>query len=261
MGRVSYEGEWKAGKSEGHGVMLWWDGSVYMGQWAAGRREGYGVYYYPTLSGGEKYSGIWKDDKQEDLEGHLVYKNGDEYRGLFADGKRHGEGVHVFRHGRKMKQMWRKGGEVECPLPAHLARRWFGGKVPQSECVRKIERVQSLEVLCIEAVGSNPRLLKKLGMTRTKDLFCNQSKKQKVAKRRWQPGKNARPISLYSSLLAAAPSAVTSSPPLSTPSSSPSLLLPRELMESLHFLISRQVTSQEKRAQRGIEPFPIPLRY
>jgi len=281
-GRVSYEGEWKAGRREGHGVMLWRDGSVYMGQWAAGRREGYGVFYDPTLNGGEKYLGMWKDDKQEDLEGRLVDKNGDEYKGPFVDGKRHGEGVFVFRHGRRVKQVWHQGGKVQCPLPAPIARHWFpGGKVPQSECASKTGRVQSLVVLCIEAIGNNPRLLKQLGMKRTslfgertKDLF-NHSKK--VAKQAWQanvqPGgkedsKNAMPISLYSSLLAAAPSAMTSSffsspSSSSSSSSSHSLLLPMELMESLHFFLSsrqaKKVAAQEKRAQRGIKPFPNPF--
>ena len=61
---ATYEGNWKAGKREGHGTLTWQDGSTFTGQ--------------------------WKNDKR--IEGEMKMQNGNIYRGQFMNDKIHGFG-------------------------------------------------------------------------------------------------------------------------------------------------------------------------
>ncbi len=56
-----YDGEYKAGKREGRGVMRYADGDVYDGEYKAGMKEGRGVYRYAS---GNVYEGEFKADKR-----------------------------------------------------------------------------------------------------------------------------------------------------------------------------------------------------
>ena len=62
---ATYEGEFKAGKREGYGVMTWADGS--------------------------SFSGVWKNDQRH--EGEMSMANGFTYRGGFKDDKFSGQGM------------------------------------------------------------------------------------------------------------------------------------------------------------------------
>ena len=55
-----YVGEWKYGKSHGHGVFSWADGESYSGEWKDGKYDGYGTY---TLADGRKGVGEFRNDK------------------------------------------------------------------------------------------------------------------------------------------------------------------------------------------------------
>jgi len=61
---ATYEGNFKGGKREGHGVMTWADGST--------------------------YTGLWKNDKR--INGEMKMQNGNIYRGTFSNDKINGHG-------------------------------------------------------------------------------------------------------------------------------------------------------------------------
>ena len=42
-----YEGEWKNGEKNGHGIYTWVDGKKYVGHFKNGKRNGHGVYSEP----------------------------------------------------------------------------------------------------------------------------------------------------------------------------------------------------------------------
>jgi hypothetical protein len=53
-----YVGEWKGGFREGHGIMIWNDGSRYDGEWRYGRPCGWGRF---THNDGDIYEGNWRN--------------------------------------------------------------------------------------------------------------------------------------------------------------------------------------------------------
>ena len=59
-----YEGQWKAGKPEGHGKETYPDGSIYTGQFKGDKRHGLGIYAFPDDS---VYAGNWCDGLQHGL--------------------------------------------------------------------------------------------------------------------------------------------------------------------------------------------------
>ena len=60
-----YEGQFKARKRNGVGIMTYKDGSKYEGQWEHGKRSGEGVLW---ITEGKKlrksYIGLWDDDRR-----------------------------------------------------------------------------------------------------------------------------------------------------------------------------------------------------
>ena len=68
---------------------------IYMGGIVNGNRHGFGTL---ELNDGTKYTGEWKDDKQNG-KGHYIYYNGDEYEGDFVNDKKHGKGIYKFING------------------------------------------------------------------------------------------------------------------------------------------------------------------
>jgi len=71
--RKHYEGFFKEGKRNGHGVMFYVDGSMYTGEWVDGKREGEGEFQFPPSSSSEdnkeishqkpSQKGTWHEDK------------------------------------------------------------------------------------------------------------------------------------------------------------------------------------------------------
>lgn len=64
MGADTYEGEFRSGLPDGHGVYTWHDGTVYTGKFVKGLREGKGVMRYKITDAPDStVEGFWKNDK------------------------------------------------------------------------------------------------------------------------------------------------------------------------------------------------------
>ncbi|XP_066126751.1 MORN repeat-containing protein 1 isoform X1 [Saccopteryx bilineata] len=121
-----YEGEWKGGKTHGHGKLLFKDGSYYEGEfvngeimgegcrlWAAtgniysgqfvlGEPQGYGVMKY-------KAGGFYEGELSHGVrEGHgcLMDQDGHVYQGSFHNNGRHGRGRMDFQNGDSYDGDW-----------------------------------------------------------------------------------------------------------------------------------------------------------
>lgn len=90
-----YDGEWKDGKINGHGIYTWADGRVYDGMWKDGKCNGRGVQ---TWASGEKYDGEFKDDKKHG-QGTHTWADGAKYVGQYEDDERNGKGVYHSANG------------------------------------------------------------------------------------------------------------------------------------------------------------------
>ncbi len=98
-----YDGEWKDGRENGHGVAVAANGDLYEGEWRDGRRNGHGVYLWAN---GDRYDGQWKDDRQNG-HGVLVWAGGDRYEGEWRDGLRNGHGVYLWANGDRYEGQYR----------------------------------------------------------------------------------------------------------------------------------------------------------
>jgi hypothetical protein len=67
---------------------LEYEEATYEGNFKAGKREGFGIM---TWSDGSHFQGIWRNDKRH--EGEMKMANGNIYRGPFIDEKYHGSGM------------------------------------------------------------------------------------------------------------------------------------------------------------------------
>jgi organic radical activating enzyme len=94
---TDYVGEYKDGKTDGQGVLLYPGGEKYEGKLKDGLRNGYGTF---TLPNGEMYVGEWKNDVQN---GQGIYTNpdGGRYVGEFKDGYLNGQGTYTNPDGQK----------------------------------------------------------------------------------------------------------------------------------------------------------------
>ncbi|XP_036137320.1 MORN repeat-containing protein 1 [Molossus molossus] len=121
-----YEGEWRGGKTHGHGKLLFKDGSYYEGEFVDGEITGEGCRYWAatgnTYSGqfvlGEpqghgvmKYGagGLYEGELSHGVrQGHgcLVDQDGHVYQGSFHNNKRHGQGHAAFRNGDEYRGDW-----------------------------------------------------------------------------------------------------------------------------------------------------------
>ncbi|KAL7307733.1 hypothetical protein TKK_0000407 [Trichogramma kaykai] len=115
-GKLIYQGEWRAGKRHGIGVLVRVDRQsgakrvLYAGCWREGKRHGFGVRYYPDGSSYQgyfrdnlrhgygrmqwadrRYEGVWKNDLQHGV-GLLLDASGNRYKGQFVRGRKHGRG-------------------------------------------------------------------------------------------------------------------------------------------------------------------------
>jgi tetratricopeptide (TPR) repeat protein len=101
-----YDGEWKDGKQNGKGIMLYSDGRKYDGEWKDGYQYGKGVSYFSD--GSIEKNGYWNDDGFSGY-GTRVYDNG-KYVGNFVNSLMEGEGTFYWNDGDKYEGGW-VGGE------------------------------------------------------------------------------------------------------------------------------------------------------
>ena len=121
-----YEGEFRAGKMNGAGVLQWADGRIYEGAFANDKRHGRGRLRWPD---GRILEGVFVNDQREGPgtltwpngnayrgdfragqitgRGRLVWDNEDVYEGDFINGQRFGWGVQTWRNGNRYAGEWR----------------------------------------------------------------------------------------------------------------------------------------------------------
>lgn len=83
-----YNGQWRNGKMDGRGTLLYPDGWKFEGDWREGRISGKGVLHFAD---GSLYDGEWADGKMDGL-GSLTFPDGWKYVGQWRAGRMHGSG-------------------------------------------------------------------------------------------------------------------------------------------------------------------------
>ena len=105
----SYNGEWKANKFHGYGVLLYRTfhqppstRAHYTGSFKMGKMDGQGHRAGP---GGDSYRGDWKEDKRHGA-GRQIWADGSEYNGEWYDDRRHGSGTYHRKDGLMYQGDW-----------------------------------------------------------------------------------------------------------------------------------------------------------
>ena len=101
-GRSKYAGDFVHGRKEGYGFMVFEGASTYEGEWRGGRMEGFGEY---ILSDGSRYEGSWENGLKSDLGMHTK-ANGERFDGNWKGGKKNGDGVYRWNNGKTRKGIW-----------------------------------------------------------------------------------------------------------------------------------------------------------
>ena len=83
-----YSGEWKSGRRNGTGVLVFRNSDLFEGKWVGDVRSGQGKFTSVLLS---DYDGVWEDNVPHGL-GRQEMKDGSVYVGYFVEGKREGTG-------------------------------------------------------------------------------------------------------------------------------------------------------------------------
>ncbi len=82
--------------------MKYTDGSEYQGNWVAGKKEGHDIYRYRSGSVFKVYEGNLRDDKKVG-HGVMKYTNGGEYNGNWVADERKGNGIYRYPAGSDIK--------------------------------------------------------------------------------------------------------------------------------------------------------------
>jgi len=106
--KVGYIGDYKDGKKEGRGKMVYENGNTYEGEWKDDKKNGFGKKIYKD---GSFYEGGWKDDKM-DGSGTIVDNAGNKYVGFFVADERDGKGVVFDKKGDKIYECNYKNGKL-----------------------------------------------------------------------------------------------------------------------------------------------------
>jgi hypothetical protein len=105
---VTWSGECKNGYAEGSGTALWTikgkPEDRYEGEMRAGKMTGAGILSFPN---GMRYEGAFRANDFHGT-GKLTYANGDVYEGQFVDDDRSGTGTLVMKDGRRYVGGWKK---------------------------------------------------------------------------------------------------------------------------------------------------------
>lgn len=89
---VVYSGDWKRGKQNGKGWMLYEPDNWYEGEWLDGKKHGKGLRQYNKSS---RYQGIWQNGKRHG-QGIIVWSNSDYYSGEWKNGLMEGYGEYIW---------------------------------------------------------------------------------------------------------------------------------------------------------------------
>jgi hypothetical protein len=106
---IRYEGEFKDGRFNGQGTMIFldsskWAGDKYIGEFKNDYRNGKGRYEY---SHGSVFEGSYLKNKENGF-GTYTWPNGHKYSGEFKNGYRQGLGTYFYSDGEWSKGYWDK---------------------------------------------------------------------------------------------------------------------------------------------------------
>ncbi|CAF1537867.1 unnamed protein product, partial [Didymodactylos carnosus] len=99
---AKFEGEFRNGKFNGRGKLVYRGGDVYVGQWKDDKRHGVGKMNWTD---GRLYEGGWINNAEEGY-GVKKWKRGSRYEGAWVNGKRIGEGVYTDADGDRYEGTW-----------------------------------------------------------------------------------------------------------------------------------------------------------
>jgi len=106
LNRDKYIGQMSSGTFNGHGTLLWKDGSRYSGEFSLNQKKGLGTLFY---SNGDVFVGLWEQDKKA-TNGYYQYSTGSFYNGSFGEaGVQEGEGVFQWTEGDLFKGTYKEG--------------------------------------------------------------------------------------------------------------------------------------------------------
>lgn len=103
--QVRYQGEMRAGRLEGAGILERSNGARVFGRWQEGRLEGEASY---VSADGGRYEGEWQDGRYHG-EGTYHAANGSRYRGEWRNGLKHGKGTYYAANGDRYEGQWKAG--------------------------------------------------------------------------------------------------------------------------------------------------------
>ncbi|KAJ7393490.1 Alsin [Desmophyllum pertusum] len=100
--RNEYTGQFVKGELNGHGIMMYGDGSRYEGEWIENQREGEGKL---ISKDGSIYEGSFHNHRRHG-EGKWMFSNGDVYEGDWVNDLRQGHGIMKFVDGTIYGGQW-----------------------------------------------------------------------------------------------------------------------------------------------------------
>tara|TARA_B100001123_G_C15138369_1_gene958426 strand:- start:33 stop:704 length:672 start_codon:yes stop_codon:yes gene_type:complete len=103
-----YEGQMFQDLMHGRGIFTSSQGYIYTGDFKYGKPNGLGKLVYDN---GDKYEGSFLDDRLHG-QGKYSYANGDSYQGEFQNDLPHGQGVYIISNGNVYSGLWKKGGLI-----------------------------------------------------------------------------------------------------------------------------------------------------
>lgn len=122
---AEYHGTMRNGRAHGAGAYLDRDGFNYEGHWRNGRLDGHGVLKLP---GSGEYVGEFRVGLANG-QGRYIEVTGEVFSGPFANGRRHGLGRTTLPNGRTYFSLWNEGRESERSRLVRLAQ---AGGVPEA---------------------------------------------------------------------------------------------------------------------------------
>ncbi len=102
---IAFDGEYRNGRANGLGTIVYSNGDRFAGRFENGKRHGEGVFAWV---GGTYYKGEFLNGLRHG-QGKVVFPKGDQYDGRWQSGKPHGQGTFTAADGTREQREWRHG--------------------------------------------------------------------------------------------------------------------------------------------------------